>query len=65
MADLFSPRNLLGVVGVMLFLIALYLVLEHAGGFSKAISAIASGTIGIFGVLQGRSVSGTNVPTVS
>ena len=53
-------RNWLGVVGVMLALIALYLVLEHATGAAGLIGALGAGTMAVFGTLQGRSVSAYN-----
>ena len=58
---MFSPRNVLGLVGVMLFLIALYLVLEKAGGASQVFGALAGGALSVFGVLQGRNVTSGNV----
>jgi hypothetical protein len=41
-------------VGGAFFLIALFLVLAHAGGFAQAISAGSTGTASIFKTLQGR-----------
>lgn len=49
-------RNWLGIVGVMLTLIALYLVLEHAAGAAQVLGTLGAGTMAIFGTLQGRSV---------
>lgn len=54
----FTPRSWLGALGIMLGLIALFLVLEYAGGATSLIGALASGAMGVFGTLQGRSVSG-------
>lgn len=54
-------RNWLGVVGVMLALIALYLVLEHATGAAGLIGALGAGTMAIFGTLQGRAVNAYNM----
>ncbi|HUC37033.1 MAG TPA: hypothetical protein VMR97_07915 [Acidimicrobiales bacterium] len=53
----------LGALGIMLSLIALFLVLEYAGGATGIIGALASGAAGVFGTLQGRTVSigGTTV----
>lgn len=56
--SIFSPRGLIGVIGVILALIALYLILEKAGGATQVLSSLASGSIGLVGALQGRSVSG-------
>lgn len=50
-------RNWLGIVGLMLALIALYLVLEHATGAAGILGALGAGTMAIFGTLQGRSVT--------
>lgn len=47
----------LKIVGLMLGLIALYLVLEHFAGAADVISSLAAGGMAIFGTLQGRSVS--------
>lgn len=47
-------RNLYGALGVMLFLIALYLVLERAQGASTVIGAAGAQTASIFQTLQGR-----------
>lgn len=52
-----AAHNWLGIVGVMLALIALYLVLEHATGAAGLIGALAAGGMSIFGTLQGRPVS--------
>lgn len=35
-------------------LIALFLILAHAGGFSQAISSSTTGASGVFKTLQGR-----------
>lgn len=56
--SMFNPRGILGVIGVILALIALYLILEKAGGATSVLGSIASGSIGLVGVLQGRNVSG-------
>lgn len=50
-------RNFLGIVGVMLALVALYLVLEHATGAAGLLGALAAGGMAIFGTLQGRTVN--------
>lgn len=44
-------------VGVSLTLVALYLLLEHAGQASQIFTALASSLGGIYGVLQGRTAS--------
>jgi hypothetical protein len=54
---MWNPRSFLGVIGVMLFLVALYLVLEYATGASGVIAALSAAGVQIFGTLQGRSVS--------
>lgn len=53
-----NPRGILGVIGVVLALVALYLVLEKATGATNILGALASGGIGFVGTLQGRTVSG-------
>lgn len=58
---MFNPRSLLGVVGVMLLLVALYLVLEKAGGASQVIGTLAAGGLSIFSALQGRNVNAYGV----
>lgn len=49
-----SVRNTWGAIGVMLALIALYLVLEHAGGASQVIGAFGSFGTNLARTLQGR-----------
>ncbi len=49
-----SVRSLYSALGVMLFLIALYLVLERGAETSRVISAVGSTTNTIFKTLQGR-----------
>lgn len=56
--SLFNPRGILGVIGVILALIALYLILEKAGGATNILASLASGSIALVGTLQGRTVSG-------
>ncbi|MCL2393254.1 MAG: hypothetical protein FWC87_01095 [Acidimicrobiaceae bacterium] len=56
---MFSPRNILGVIGIMLGLIALYLLLENGGQASKILGALSAGSIGIFTTLQGRTTNFT------
>jgi len=51
------PRGVLGVIGVMLALVALYLLLEHAGGASQIFSTLAASGMALFGTLQGRTTS--------
>lgn len=47
-------RDLFGAIGVMLGLIALYLILTRAFGASRIIESVAGGTVDIFRTLQGR-----------
>lgn len=47
-------KGIYGTLGVMLFLIALYLVLEHGTSASGIIGAIGTQTSGVFKTLQGR-----------
>lgn len=47
-------RDVYGALGVMLFLIALYLVLENGAQATRIIGAIGSSTSGVFRTLQGR-----------
>jgi hypothetical protein len=47
-------KGVYGALGVMLALIALYLLLVNAGGASNIIGSGASATTSIFKVLQGR-----------
>lgn len=49
-----SVRSVYGALGVMLFLIALYLFLVNASGATSIISAGGSAASGIFKTLQGR-----------
>jgi hypothetical protein len=49
-----SIRGVYGALGVMLFLIALYLVLEKSTGASRVIGAVGSNGVNIFKTLQGR-----------
>jgi hypothetical protein len=51
---MFKPGNLYGTVGVMLFLIALYLVLEKAAGASNVITSVGASSSQVFKTLQGR-----------
>lgn len=59
--SMFNPRGIIGVIGVILALIALYLILERAGGATQVLGSIASGSIGLVGALQGRNVAGNGV----
>lgn len=61
--SLFDPRSLYAVIGVILFLVALYLILANGTGANTLLSTIAGGTVGLVGTLQGRAVSsnGTGV----
>jgi hypothetical protein len=56
--SMFSPKGILGVIGVVLALIALYLILEHATGATSILGSLAGGSLATIGVLQGRNVSG-------
>lgn len=49
-----SIRGFYSALGVMLFLVALYLVLTRASGATQIISSGASAGANIFKVLQGR-----------
>jgi hypothetical protein len=51
---MFKVRDLYGALGVMLFLIAMYLVLTRATGASRVIGAVGGTTNEIFRTLQGR-----------
>lgn len=46
-----TAKNFLGGA---FFLIGMFLILAHAGGFAQAISAGTSGTANVFKTLQGR-----------
>lgn len=50
----FKPRDIWTFIGIVLFLIALYLVLTHASGFDGIIAAISGASLAGVGVLQGR-----------
>lgn len=52
--SLFSPRNLLAVIGTMLALIALYLVLRNFLGAESILKTLASGAVNLTTALQGR-----------
>jgi hypothetical protein len=56
--SIMNPRGIIGVIGVVLVLIALYLILEHYAGATSILSSLANGSIGLVGTLQGRTVSG-------
>lgn len=47
-------RNAYGALGVALFLIALYIVLERGTAASSIISSVGGNTASIFKTLQGR-----------
>jgi hypothetical protein len=49
-----SVRSVYSALGVMLFLVAMYLVLTHAGGFTQIVQAVSSFSGSTFKVLQGR-----------
>lgn len=51
---MFNPRSIYQVIGVMLFLIALFLVLDKYTGATRVITAVAQGGKGLVRVLQGR-----------
>lgn len=50
----FNPRSVYGTVGVMLFLVAIYLVLEKAAGATSIIRAVGDTSAQVFKTLQGR-----------
>jgi hypothetical protein len=52
---MFSPRGIWQTIGVMLFLIAMFLVLEHGTAATSLIKAGSKGGIGLVEALQGRS----------
>lgn len=41
-------------IGGAFFLIGVFLILAHAGGFSQSVNAVTSGSASIFKTLQGR-----------
>ncbi|MGH9042671.1 MAG: hypothetical protein ACRDZ3_20845 [Acidimicrobiia bacterium] len=47
-------HSIYGAVGVMLFLVAMYLVLTRAAGATSIISSLAAASGGTLRVLQGR-----------
>ena len=49
-----SIRSVYGALGVMLALVALFLLLDKAGGAAQVIRAISAGGVDIFKTLQGR-----------
>lgn len=49
-----SIKGIYGALGVMLFLVAMYLVLDHAAGATSIIQAVATASGSTFKVLQGR-----------
>ncbi len=51
-------RSVYGVIGVMLFLIAIYLVLTNANGVQTLVSNVSSGGVALTEALQGRTPSG-------
>ena len=51
---MFRVRDLYGALGVMLFLIALYLVLTRYIGATRVIGETTGGLVDLFRALQGR-----------
>jgi hypothetical protein len=51
---MWNPRGLTGVIGVMLFLIAVYLVLKNAGGASSILTSGGGTGVRLITALQGR-----------
>jgi hypothetical protein len=49
-----SIRSIYNAIGVMLFLVALYIVLEHGQAASGVITSVASAGGHLLGVLQGN-----------
>lgn len=49
-----SIRNAYGALGVMLFLIAIYLVLNNSKGAQTLITSSTNGGVKVFRTLQGR-----------
>lgn len=52
--SLWSPRNILAVIGTMLFLIALYLVLTNFVGAERILGTLSTASTGLVSTLQGR-----------
>ncbi len=59
--SVFKPNSIWTVVGTILFLVALYLVLENSLGSSAILGKLFSGSTALIGTLQGRPVSGAGV----
>lgn len=49
-----SVKSVYSALGVMLFLVAMYLVLEHGAQTTQIIASIATAGKTVFGTLQGR-----------
>lgn len=52
--SVFSPRGVLGVIGAIFALIAIYLILVHFGGADSLLKTLSTGSIGLITTLQGR-----------
>ncbi len=57
MAKTFDVTGFWSMVGVMLLLVAVYLILVHASGASSVLQSLFSGGGSILAVLQGRTAS--------
>lgn len=57
MARAFNVTGFWSMVGVMLLLVAIYLVLMHATGATSVLSSLFTGGGGVLAVLQGRTAS--------
>lgn len=51
---MFRVRRLTDAIGVMLALVALFLILEKSDGFTRIVTALAGGGGDILRILQGR-----------
>lgn len=51
---MWNPRGFTGVIGVMLFLIAMYLVLTRAAGASSILTSGGKTGVSLITALQGR-----------
>ncbi len=59
--SVFKPNSIWTVVGAILFLVAMYLVLENFLGASSILGSLFTGSTALIGTLQGRPVSGSGV----
>ena len=63
--SLFDPHSIWAVVGVLLFLIALYLVLEHYTGATNILGTLFNGSTVLASTLQGRGVGSVSANSIS